>query len=101
MTEAQIHRFIFRPGFSTAAAVTAVSGRGVGMDVVKTNIERIGGTIDLKSAVGQGTSFIVKIPLTLTIVSALIVQAGDERFAIPQISVVELVRAGGGEGGAE
>jgi two-component system chemotaxis sensor kinase CheA len=78
--------------------VTAVSGRGVGMDVVKTNIERIGGTIEMKSAGGQGTTFLVKIPLTLAIVSALIVQAGRERFAIPQISVVELVRAGGADG---
>ena len=95
MTEAQIQRFIFRAGFSTAAAVTAVSGRGVGMDVVKTNIERIGGTIDLKSAVGKGSTFTIKIPLTLAIVSALIVQAGGERFAIPQISVVELVHARG------
>ena len=93
MTEAQIQRFILRPGFSTAAAVTAVSGRGVGMDVVKSNIERIGGTIELKSVAGQGTTFTIKIPLTLAIVSALIVEAGGERFAIPQISVVELVRA--------
>jgi two-component system chemotaxis sensor kinase CheA len=93
MTEAQVQRFIFRAGFSTAAVVTAVSGRGVGMDVVKTNIEKIGGTIDLQSVAGRGTTFIIKIPLTLAIVSALIVQAGGERFAIPQISVVELVRA--------
>jgi two-component system chemotaxis sensor kinase CheA len=95
MTDEQIQRFIFRPGFSTAAAVTAVSGRGVGMDVVKTNIERIGGTIDLKSVPGQGTTFTIKIPLTLAIVSALILEAAGERFAIPQLSVVELVRAGG------
>jgi two-component system, chemotaxis family, sensor kinase CheA len=93
MTDGQIQRFIFRPGFSTATTVTAVSGRGVGMDVVKTNIEKIGGTIDLKSTPGQGTMFTVKIPLTLAIVSALIVEASKERFAIPQISVVELVRA--------
>ncbi len=93
MTEAQIQRFIMRAGFSTAAAITAVSGRGVGMDVVKTNIEQIGGTIDLKSTHGQGTVFTIKIPLTLAIVSALIVQAGGERFAVPQISVIELVRA--------
>jgi two-component system chemotaxis sensor kinase CheA len=95
MSEAQIQRFIFRAGLSTAANVTAVSGRGVGMDVVKTNIERIGGIVDLKSVAGQGTTFTIKIPLTLAIVSALIVEAGGERFAIPQISVVELVRAGG------
>jgi two-component system chemotaxis sensor kinase CheA len=93
MSDGQLQRFIFRAGFSTAAVVTAVSGRGVGMDVVKTNIEKIGGTIDLKSVAGQGTTFIIKIPLTLAIVSALIVQAVGERFAIPQISVVELVRA--------
>lgn len=93
MTDAQIQRFIFRAGFSTAAAVTAVSGRGVGMDVVKTNIERIGGTIDLRSTQGHGTTLSIKIPLTLAIVSALIVAAGGERFAIPQISVVELVQA--------
>jgi two-component system chemotaxis sensor kinase CheA len=99
MSEAQLQRFIFHAGFSTAASVTAVSGRGVGMDVVKTNIERIGGTIDLKSVAGQGSTFTIKIPLTLAIVSALIVEAGGERFAIPQISVVELVRAGG-EGSA-
>jgi two-component system chemotaxis sensor kinase CheA len=94
MTDNQILRFIFRPGFSTAAAVTAVSGRGVGMDVVKTNVERIGGTIELESAEGRGTTFTIKIPLTLAIVSALIVEAGAERFAIPQLSVIELVRAG-------
>ncbi len=99
MTEAQLQRFIFRPGFSTASVVTAVSGRGVGMDVVKTNIEKIGGTIELKSVPGAGTTFTIKIPLTLAIVSALIVAAGGERFAIPQISVVELVRAQNQAGG--
>ncbi|WP_315786855.1 hybrid sensor histidine kinase/response regulator [Bradyrhizobium sp. SZCCHNR2011] len=93
MTEAQIHKFIFEPGFSTAAAVTSVSGRGVGMDVVRTNIDQIGGTIDVKSVAGEGTSVTIKIPLTLAIVSALIVEAGGDRFAIPQLSVVELVRA--------
>ncbi|TCZ58626.1 hybrid sensor histidine kinase/response regulator [Roseicella aquatilis] len=95
MTERELHRFIFRPGFSTAATVTAVSGRGVGMDVVKTNMERIGGTIDIRSRAGQGTCFVIKIPLTLAIVSALIVEAGGERFAIPQTGVLELVRLGG------
>jgi two-component system chemotaxis sensor kinase CheA len=93
MTEAQIHKFIFAPGFSTAAAVTSVSGRGVGMDVVRTNIDQIGGTIDVKSVAGEGSSVTIKIPLTLAIVSALIVEAGGDRFAIPQLSVVELVRA--------
>ena len=93
LSEQQIQQFIFRAGFSTAAAVTSVSGRGVGMDVVRTNIEKIGGTIELKSVFGKGSTFIIKIPLTLAIVSALIVEAGGERFAIPQLSVVELVRA--------
>ena len=93
MTNQQIQAFIFRAGFSTAAAVTSVSGRGVGMDVVKTNIERIGGTVDLTSEAGAGTVFTVKIPLTLAIVSGLIVEVCGERYAIPQISVVELVRA--------
>ena len=93
MTEAQIHKFIFAPGFSTAATVTSVSGRGVGMDVVRTNIDQIGGTIDVKSVAGEGSSVTIKIPLTLAIVSALIVEAAGDRFAIPQLAVVELVRA--------
>lgn len=95
MSDQQIQQFIFKAGFSTAAQVTSVSGRGVGMDVVKTNIEKIGGTIELKSIEGRGSTFIIKIPLTLAIVSALIVECAGERFAIPQISVVELVRSGG------
>ena len=93
MTEAQIQRFIFRAGFSTAAVVTAVSGRGVGMDVVKTNIEKIGGTIDLKSVAGQGTTFTIKIPADAGHRLGADRAGGGERFAIPQISVVELVRA--------
>ncbi len=96
LTEAQIHKFIFVPGFSTAAKVTSVSGRGVGMDVVRNNIDQIGGTIDVKSVAGVGLSFTIKIPLTLAIVAALIVEAGGDRFAIPQLSVVELVRARAG-----
>ncbi|MEM5582922.1 chemotaxis protein CheW [Roseibium sp. AS2] len=92
MTDAQIHKFIFAAGFSTAAQVTSVSGRGVGMDVVRNNIELIGGTVDLRSTQGKGSSFIIKIPLTLAIVSTLIVEAAGDRFAIPQLSVVELVR---------
>ncbi|WP_372620076.1 chemotaxis protein CheW [Falsiroseomonas sp.] len=98
MSDREIHRFIFRAGFSTAAAVTAVSGRGVGMDVVKTNVERIGGTIDVSSTAGRGTGFTIKIPLTLAIVSALVVEVSGERFAIPQIGVLELVRVGGASG---
>jgi two-component system chemotaxis sensor kinase CheA len=91
LSEQQILQFIFRPGFSTAEKVTSVSGRGVGMDVVRTNIERIGGTIELNSVPGKGTTFLIKIPLTLAIVSALIVEAAQQRFAIPQLNVIELV----------
>lgn len=93
MSEQQIQKFIFHAGFSTAEKVTSVSGRGVGMDVVRTNIEKIGGTIDLKSREGKGTTVQIKIPLTLAIVSALVVKSASERFAIPQISVLELVRS--------
>jgi two-component system chemotaxis sensor kinase CheA len=96
MTDAQIHRFIFAPGFSTAEAVTNLSGRGVGMDVVRTNIEQIGGQVDLVSVQGRGTTFTIKIPLTLAIVSTMIVRASGQRFAIPQLSVKELVRTGAG-----
>jgi len=92
MSEQQIAQFIFKAGLSTAEKVTSVSGRGVGMDVVRTNIEKIGGTVELKTWPGKGSTFIIKIPLTLAIVSGLIVESSGERFAIPQISVLELVR---------
>ncbi len=93
MSEKQIAQFIFAPGFSTAEKITSVSGRGVGMDVVKTNIQKIGGTIDLDSTWGKGSKVAVKIPLTLAIVSVLIVETHGQKLAIPQINVVELVRA--------
>jgi two-component system chemotaxis sensor kinase CheA len=93
MTPNQIHQYIFKAGFSTAEKITSVSGRGVGMDVVRTNIEKIGGSIELRSQEGKGSTFVIKIPLTLAIVSALIVEAHGERFAIPQLSVRELVMA--------
>jgi len=93
LTEQQIGRFIFHAGLSTATEVTSVSGRGVGMDVVRTNIELIGGSVDIRSITGKGSTFTIKIPLTLAIVSALIVESAGERFAIPQLAVVELVRA--------
>jgi two-component system chemotaxis sensor kinase CheA len=83
---------IFAPGFSTAAKITNVSGRGVGMDVVKTNIEKIGGTVDVASTVGAGTTLRIKIPLTLAIIPALVITSAGERFAIPQVSLLELVR---------
>ncbi|HEX7242965.1 MAG TPA: hybrid sensor histidine kinase/response regulator, partial [Longimicrobiaceae bacterium] len=92
LSEAQVFRFIFEPGFSTAKAVTSVSGRGVGMDVVRSNIEKIGGTVELTSVPGRGTTFRIKIPLTLAILSALIVGTRGQCFAIPQIGVVEVVR---------
>lgn len=94
LSDEQIMQFIFKAGFSTAEKVTSVSGRGVGMDVVRTNIEKIGGTVELASAYGKGSTFFIKIPLTLAIVSVLIVEAGGERLALPQINVLELVKAG-------
>ena len=93
MSGHQIQQFIFKAGFSTADQVTAVSGRGVGMDVVRSNIENIGGSVELNSVEGKGTTFFIKIPLTLAIVSALIVESAKERFAIPQLAVRELVMA--------
>jgi two-component system chemotaxis sensor kinase CheA len=91
MSPADILQLIFLPGFSTAAAVTNVSGRGVGMDVVKTNIESIGGTIEVESDAGRGTVCRLRIPLTLAIVPALTVECATDRYAIPQISLQELV----------
>ena len=92
MSDHEVAHLIFLPGFSTAEKITNVSGRGVGMDVVKTNIEKIGGTVDLQSTAGQGTTLKIKIPLTLAIIPALIVSSGGDRFAIPQVSLLELVR---------
>jgi len=97
METREIVNLIFRPGFSTAAEVTNVSGRGVGMDVVRTNIERIGGTVDMHSQVGQGTTCRVRIPLTLAIIPALVVGENGETYAIPQANLVELVRLEGEE----
>src|SRR5271155_2265881 len=92
MTEREIFNLIFLPGFSTAEKVTNVSGRGVGMDVVKTNVEKIGGLVDLQSTLGRGTTVRVKIPLTLAIIPALVVTCSGDRYAIPQVSLLELVR---------
>jgi two-component system chemotaxis sensor kinase CheA len=91
LSERDAFNLIFQPGFSTAAAVTNVSGRGVGMDVVKSNIEKIGGAIDLNSRAGEGTSIKLRIPLTLAIIPGLVVGSGGERFVIPQGSLVELL----------
>jgi len=95
MGEREGVNLIFLPGFSTAEKVTNVSGRGVGMDVVKTNIEKIGGTVDVQSKAGTGTTVRMKIPRTLAIIPALIVTSGGDRYAIPQISLLELVRLDG------
>ncbi len=95
MSEQQICNLSFLPGLSTAARVTNISGRGVGMDVVKTNIEKIGGTVGIETVQGRGTTIKIRIPLTLAIIPALLVMSGGERFAIPQVSLVELVRLEG------
>lgn len=93
LSDREIYNLIFLPGFSTAQKVTNVSGRGVGMDVVKTNIEKIGGTVDVQSKPGQGTTVRIKIPLTLAIIPALVVTCAKQRFAIPQVNLTELVQA--------
>jgi len=95
MSERDVFNLIFLPGFSTAEKVTNVSGRGVGMDVVRTNVERIGGSVDVQSTPGQGTTVKVKIPLTLAIIPALVVTCAGDRYAIPQVSLLELVRLEG------
>jgi two-component system chemotaxis sensor kinase CheA len=92
MTDGEILNLVFLPGFSTAEKVTNLSGRGVGMDVVKTNIDRVNGTVDLQSYLGKGTTIKIKIPLTLAIVRAVIIQSNGKRFAIPQLNIQELVR---------
>ncbi len=97
MSQRDILNLIFTPGFSTAEQVTNVSGRGVGMDVVKNNIAMINGAIDVQSQVGRGTTIKVKIPLTLAIIPALMVRCAGDRYAIPQASLVELVRLNGAE----
>ncbi len=85
-------QLIFAPGFSTAEQVTDVSGRGVGMDVVRSNIQRLGGTVEVESRLGQGTTVHITLPLTLAIIPSLIVRCGSQRFAVPQVNIVELVR---------
>jgi two-component system, chemotaxis family, sensor kinase CheA len=92
MTPREISNLIFLPGFSTARQVSAISGRGVGMDVVRTNIEKIGGFVELLSRKGHGTTIKIKIPLTLAIIPGLVVTSAGERFVIPQVNLVELIR---------
>lgn len=97
MNEREILQLIFLPGFSTAAAVTSVSGRGVGMDVVRTNVEKIGGKVEIDSRAGHGTVLRLRIPLTLAIIPALIVRSRGQNFAVPQSSLTELVHLSAGE----
>ncbi len=97
LTDREVVNLIFAPGFSTVERVSHISGRGVGMDVVKTNIEKIGGTVDVHSVPGEGTTLRIKIPLTLAIIPALNVSSAGDRFAIPQVSLLELVRLDGNE----
>jgi len=99
LSDAEAVSLIFLPGFSTADQVTDLSGRGVGMDVVRTNVERIGGTVDVDSELGVGTTMRMKIPLTLAIIPALTISCGGERFCLPQVYLVELVRLNGGASG--
>lgn len=94
ISDRDLYQLIFLPGFSTADQVSAVSGRGVGMDVVKTNVEKIGGTVELSSNPGKGSTIRLKVPLTLAIVPIMLVKSGGESYAIPQVNLVELVRAG-------
>jgi len=97
MGERELALLVFAPGFSTAEQVSNISGRGVGMDVVRTNVEKIGGSVDIQSVAGQGTTLKIKIPLTLAIIPALTVTTAGDRFAIPQVSLLELVRLEGAE----
>ncbi|TAG63698.1 MAG: chemotaxis protein CheA [Oscillatoriales cyanobacterium] len=95
MSDREALNLIFMPSFSTAEKITNISGRGVGMDVVQTHIEKISGTIDVQSQVGKGTTFKLKIPLTLAIIPTLIITTGGSRYAIPQVNLLELMRLEG------
>ena len=95
LSDREALNLIFQPGFSTAQVVTNVSGRGVGLDVVKSNIEKIGGVVDIFSRPGEGSTVKLKIPLTLAIIPGLVIMSGGERFVIPQVSLLELIRLEG------
>lgn len=98
MSARELHQLIFAPGLSTAEAVSSISGRGVGMDVVRTNIEKIGGTVDVTSRFGAGTTVRLKIPLTLAIIPGLVITHQNDRYVIPQVSLLELIRLEGEQG---
>ncbi|MBH0204020.1 MAG: chemotaxis protein CheA, partial [Nitrospira sp.] len=91
-TDDQIWPLIFKPGFSTAEKITDVSGRGVGMDVVKRNIEALGGTVTIKTALGKGTTFTLKLPLTLAIIEGMTVRIGRETYIVPLLSILESIQ---------
>src|SRR5262249_37590586 len=95
LTDNELVNLIFLPGFSTADKITHSSGRGVGMDVVRTNVEKTGGTVFIESPPGRGTTVRMKIPLTLAIIPALTITCGGDRYAIPQVNLLELVRLEG------
>jgi two-component system chemotaxis sensor kinase CheA len=97
LSDKEIIRFIFKPGFSTAEKITEVSGRGVGLDVVLSNLTKVGGAVDIESQKGKGTKIILKLPLTLAIIPSILVATGHQRFAIPQLNVIELVRIAAAE----
>lgn len=97
MSSRSILATVFQPGFSTAESITNLSGRGVGMDVVRTNIESIGGTVDIHSTPGEGTTIKIRIPLTLAIIPALMVSSGNGTYAIPQVNLLELNRLDSGQ----
>jgi two-component system chemotaxis sensor kinase CheA len=101
ISDREAMNLIFHPGFSTAEQVTKVSGRGVGMDVVRSNIEKIGGLVDVSSRLGFGTTVRLKIPLTLAIIPGLVITSGGERFVIPQVNLLELIRLEGEAGGKQ
>jgi two-component system chemotaxis sensor kinase CheA len=100
MADRDVVKLVLAPGFSTAEAITDISGRGVGMDVVRTNVEKLGGHLEVASEEGVGTTVMLRLPLTLAIIPSLIVRAGDARFAVPQVSIVELVWVRADEVGA-
>ena len=92
LTDQQIYHLIFEPGFSTAKSITSVSGRGVGMDVVKRSIEKLRGKVDISTEVGRGTTFTINLPLTLAVIDGMVVRVGEERYIIPTISIVESIK---------
>ncbi|HQH27030.1 MAG TPA: chemotaxis protein CheW, partial [Oligoflexia bacterium] len=97
LSDTQVFRLIFEPGFSTAEKVTDISGRGVGMDVVKKNIEKIKGRVDIQSVPGKGASFILRIPLTLAIIEGMLVRVGDGRYIVPLLAIRESVHPEAGQ----